>query len=114
MKKMMRSTFGRLFNKNWVLAATLICSANVFTACVGSNDNPLPTPDETQPNLQGDFQQLINHHSISDLLWSAGKPCKTLDITDCISTDKIFLLEYDEHGKATGRYNLFALPTRTK
>ena len=32
MKKMMRSTFGRLFNKNWVLAATLICSANVFTA----------------------------------------------------------------------------------
>ena len=22
MKKMMRSTFGRLFNKNWVLAAT--------------------------------------------------------------------------------------------
>ena len=72
MKKMM----------NWVLAAIFICSANVFTACVGSNDNPLPTPDETQPNLQGDFQQLINHHSISDLLWSAGKPCKTLDITD--------------------------------
>ena len=34
--------------------------------------------------------------------------------TDCISTDKIFLLEYDENGKATGRYNLFALPTRTK
>ena len=72
------------------------------------------TVDGLMGNLQGDFQQLINHHSISDLLWSAGKPCKTLDITDCISTDKIFLLEYDEHGKATGRYNLFALPTRTK
>ncbi|MCR5239499.1 MAG: hypothetical protein K6E15_04940 [Prevotella sp.] len=28
MKKMMRSTFGRLFNKNWVMAATLcICGA---------------------------------------------------------------------------------------
>ena len=37
MKKMMRSTFGRLFNKNWVLAATLVCGASVFTSC--SNDN---------------------------------------------------------------------------
>ena len=37
MKKMMRSTFGRLFNKNLVLAATLICGASVFTSC--SNDN---------------------------------------------------------------------------
>ena len=38
MKKMMRSTFGRLFNKNWVLVATLcICGASVFTSC--SNDN---------------------------------------------------------------------------
>ncbi len=37
MKKMMRSTFGRLFNKNLVLAATLVCGASVFTSC--SNDN---------------------------------------------------------------------------
>ena len=42
MKKMMRSTFGRLFNKNWVLAATLcICGASVFTSCTSSNDNPV-------------------------------------------------------------------------
>ena len=27
MKQIMRSTFGRLFNKNWVLAATMICGA---------------------------------------------------------------------------------------
>ena len=40
MKKMMRSTFGRLFNKNWVLAATLICGATVFTSCSSSEDNP--------------------------------------------------------------------------
>ena len=37
MKKMMHSTFGRLFNKNWVLVATLVCGASVFTSC--SNDN---------------------------------------------------------------------------
>ena len=42
MKKMMRSTFGRLFNKNLVLAATLICGATVFTSCSNSEDNPAP------------------------------------------------------------------------
>ena len=42
MKKMMRSTFGRLFNKNWMLAATLICGASVFTSCSESSDNPAP------------------------------------------------------------------------
>ena len=42
MKKMMRSTFGRLFNKNWVLAATLICGASVFTSCTEGSDNPAP------------------------------------------------------------------------
>ena len=38
----MRSTFGRLFNKNWVLAATMICGASVFTSCSESSDNPAP------------------------------------------------------------------------
>ncbi len=42
MKKMMRSTFGRLFNKNLVLAATMICGASVFTSCSESSDNPAP------------------------------------------------------------------------
>ena len=39
---MMRSTFGRLFNKNWVLAATMICGASVFTSCSEGSDNPAP------------------------------------------------------------------------
>ena len=38
----MRSTFGRLFNKNWMLAATMICGASVFTSCSESSDNPAP------------------------------------------------------------------------
>ena len=42
MKKLMRSTFGRLFNKNWMLAATLICGASVFTSCTEGSDNPAP------------------------------------------------------------------------
>ena len=41
MKKIMRSTFGRLFNKNWVLAAILICGACVFTSCTSNEDNPV-------------------------------------------------------------------------
>ena len=42
MKKMMRSTFGRLFNKNWVLVATLcICGASAFTSCSNNDDNPV-------------------------------------------------------------------------
>ena len=42
MKKMMRSTFGRLFNKNWVMAATLcICGASAFTSCSNNDDNPV-------------------------------------------------------------------------
>ena len=41
MKKILRSTFGRLFNKNWMLAAILICGASVFTACTAYSDNPV-------------------------------------------------------------------------
>lgn len=68
------------------------------------------TVDGLMGNLQGDYQQLLKSYSISNLLSSVDKPRKSLDITGCISTDKIFLLEFDENGKATGRYNLFALP----
>ena len=39
MKKILRSTFGRLPCKNWVMAATLICGAMVFTACTSNEDN---------------------------------------------------------------------------
>ena len=43
MRKILHPTFGRLFNKNWVLAATLICGTSVFTSCSSDNyDNPVP------------------------------------------------------------------------
>ena len=52
---------------NWVLAATFICSANVFTACVGSNDNPLPAPDATQPSAGFSIKSLgWTEYSIDD------------------------------------------------
>jgi len=41
MRKIMRSTFGRLFNKNWMLAGILICGASVFTACSSNEDSPV-------------------------------------------------------------------------
>ena len=37
---------------NWVLAATLVCGASVFTACSDSNDNPTPKPGE---NIRKEF-----------------------------------------------------------
>ena len=37
----MRSTFGRLLCKNWVLAVIIICGAGIFTSCMSDNgDNP--------------------------------------------------------------------------
>ena len=45
MRKILRSTFGHLFNKNWVLAATLICGVSVFTACSSNDDNPAGQTD---------------------------------------------------------------------
>jgi hypothetical protein len=55
MKKMMRSTFGRLFNKNWVLAVTMICGATVFTSCSNSEDNP------SQEQAKKDRKEFIQH-----------------------------------------------------
>ena len=55
MKKMMRSTFGRLFNKNWVLAATLICGVTVFTSCSNSEDNP------SQEQAKKNRKEFIQH-----------------------------------------------------
>jgi hypothetical protein len=44
----MRSTFGRLFNKNWVLAAILICGASVvFSSCSKDDDDK---DDKLTPN----------------------------------------------------------------
>ena len=43
MKKIMRSTFGRLFNKNWMLAAILICGASVLASCSNSDDPVVTT-----------------------------------------------------------------------
>ena len=55
MKKMMRSTFGRLFNKNWLLVATMICGATVFTSCWSSEDNPV------QEQAKKDRKEFIKH-----------------------------------------------------
>ena len=41
MKKIMRSNFGRLLCKNWVLAAILVCSSSVFSSCSSNDDNPV-------------------------------------------------------------------------
>ena len=48
MRKILRPTFGRLFNKNWVLAATLIiCTVTmVFTSCTDNADNAVAEPEQ--------------------------------------------------------------------
>ncbi len=52
MKKMMRSTFGRLFNKNWVLAAILICGVTTFASC-SKQDNPVNPADNLAEKIIG-------------------------------------------------------------
>lgn len=61
MKKIMRSTFGRLFNKNWVLAATLICGASAFVSCSDKDndlDSDLPGGETTELYVEPTTDQL--------------------------------------------------------
>ena len=76
----MRSTFGRLFNKNWVLAAALICGASVFTACSSNDDNPIkpdePAAEAVHLTQQYSVSTLANGDtmaiSIMDYIWEDG------------------------------------------
>ena len=63
MKKMMRSTFGRLFNKNWMLAAILICGVTVLNSCAVKDDNPVQKPqtvEEKMKSLYGENKEITN------------------------------------------------------
>ena len=48
MRKILRSTFGHLFNKNWMMAAILIiCTVTmVFTSCTDNADNAVAEPEQ--------------------------------------------------------------------
>ena len=80
MKKMMRSTFGRLFNKNWVLAAILTTCGASLLACSSNVDNPWGQQDEY-----------------------AGVPLIIHDADFGSSTDDLFALEmlyrYEQEGR---------------
>jgi len=42
----------KLHELTWMLAATLVCGASVFTSCSSdSDDNPVINPDEPQQQL---------------------------------------------------------------
>ena len=63
MKKIMRSTFGRLFNKNWMLAALLICGLIVLNSCAVKDDNPVQKPqtaEEKMKSLYGENKEITN------------------------------------------------------
>ena len=71
MQKIIRSTFGRLFNKNWMMAAILICGASVFTSCINdTSDNPV-TPVEPDLNVA---EKIIGKWMVAEL---DGQPCPT-------------------------------------
>ena len=41
MRKILHSAFGRLFNKNWLIATILtICGTAAFASCTANDDNP--------------------------------------------------------------------------
>ena len=51
----------------WVLAATLVCGASVFTSCSSDNDdNPVINPDEPQQQL-ADYTIIYYGHGGADL-----------------------------------------------
>ena len=63
MKKIMRSTFGRLFNKNWMLAAILICGLTVLNSCAVKDDNPVQKPqtvEEKMKSLYGENKEITD------------------------------------------------------
>ena len=94
MRKIMRSTFGRLFNKNWMLAAILICGASVFTSCTADNaDNPA-TPDLNVA------EKIIGKWMTADMY---GQPAVTNDkmVYNFISTTQAFLsASFSKHPEA--------------
>ena len=60
MKKILRSTFGRLFNKNWVFAATLVCGASVMTSC-SSDTSDNPAQEQAKKNRKEFIQHTRNN-----------------------------------------------------
>ena len=63
MKKIMRSTFGRLFNKNRMLAAILICGVTVLNSCAVKDDNPVQKPqtvEEKMKSLYGENKEITD------------------------------------------------------
>ena len=59
----MRSTFGRLFNKNWMLAAILICGLTVLNSCAVKDDNPVQKPqtvEEKMKSLYGENKEITD------------------------------------------------------
>ena len=96
MRKIMRSTFGRLFNKNWVLAAILICGASVFTSCSSNDDNPV-NPVEPDLNVA---EKIIGKWMTADMY---GQPAVTNDkmVYNFISTTQAFLsASFSKHPEA--------------
>ena len=59
----MRSTFGRLFNKNRMLAAILICGVTVLNSCAVKDDNPVQKPqtvEEKMKSLYGENKEITD------------------------------------------------------
>ena len=77
----------KLHELTWMLAATLVCGASVFTSCSSdSDDNPVINPDEPQQQL-ADYTIIFYGHGGSNLdaLWitspSSSKPTPTTGAT---------------------------------
>ena len=68
MRKILRPTFGHLFNKNWVLAATLIiCTVTmVFTSCTDNADNAVAEPEQPLSDKEMLMTQYGENKKITD------------------------------------------------
>ena len=72
----------KLHELTWMLAATLVCGASVFTSCSSdSDDNPVINPDEPQQQL-ADYTIIFYGHGGSNLdAFLSSKPTPTTGAT---------------------------------
>ena len=84
MRKILRSTFGRLFNKNYLLMAATVCGISLAVASCSSNDDNPATPDLNVA------QKIIGKWMVSE---RGGQPALTNEkmVINFVSTTKAYV-----------------------
>ena len=96
MRKILRPTFGHLFNKNWVLAATLIiCTVTmVFTSCTDNADNAVAEPEQPLSDKEMLMTQYGENKKITDGNYDKSLAVKCINGTFVGKRFNLFIYEF--------------------